>query len=408
MTLQLTNAGLNALLRAMSGDRIVFTTVKIGNAAAQDVASATDLANPLKTLDITSVSVNGNNATLETSFNNADIEAGFRLLEVGIFAQNQDDADSDILYAYGTEAEETADYIAANSDSILETKMEFSIFVGNAENISAIINESLAYATRTEFEAHLNDKNNPHGVTKAQVGLGNVPNVSTNGQTPTYREPTEITNLTSGETLSVAFGKIKKAVAGLIAHLANKSNPHAVTASQVGAAKNSHTHAAADITKGVLGVARGGTGKSAWGLNRLVYAEKINALGQIEQSAYKGGILRQNTVGAPFWEKPVISGEYTGFGKCGESYPNSITFSDGRIPHIIVIACANNSVVTLGLLFPHIAKGFSVADTDGTGSPCYRLNLSLSGNTVSWYSLGTPARQCNNINHIYIWHGLCR
>jgi hypothetical protein len=46
-------------------------------------------------------------------------------------------------------------------------------------------------------------------------------------------------NLTSGEKMSVAFGKIAKAIASLISHLADKSNPHGVTASQIGAMTSS-------------------------------------------------------------------------------------------------------------------------------------------------------------------------
>lgn len=75
---------------------------------------------------------------------------------------------------------------------------------------------------------------NPHNVTKGDVGLSNVPNVSTNDQTPTYTEATALAKLTSGEKLSVAFGKISKAITDLINHIANKNNPHEVTKTQVG------------------------------------------------------------------------------------------------------------------------------------------------------------------------------
>ena len=71
-------------------------------------------------------------------------------------------------------------------------------------------------------------------VTKEAVGLGNVPNVSTNDQTPTYTEASAFETLTSGEKLSIAFGKIKLAITNLINHIANKSNPHSVTKSQIG------------------------------------------------------------------------------------------------------------------------------------------------------------------------------
>ena len=59
---------------------------------------------------------------------------------------------------------------------------------------------------------HIEDTDNPHSVTKAQVGLSNVPNVSTNNQTPTYAVPDTATALESGEKLSVAMGKIAKVV----------------------------------------------------------------------------------------------------------------------------------------------------------------------------------------------------
>lgn len=87
-------------------------------------------------------------------------------------------------------------------------------------------------ATRTD--AHIANKNNPHEVTASQVGLGNVPNVGTNDQTPTYTRAATLANLSSGEKMSTAFGKIAKAVYDLIAHIGNTNNPHSVTKSQVG------------------------------------------------------------------------------------------------------------------------------------------------------------------------------
>lgn len=87
----------------------------------------------------------------------------------------------------------------------------------------------------TNLISHFANKNNPHGVTANQIGLGSVQNVSTNDQTPTYTQASTLANLVSGEKLSVSFGKIMKGLADLISHLANKSNPHGVTAEQVGA-----------------------------------------------------------------------------------------------------------------------------------------------------------------------------
>lgn len=45
---------------------------------------------------------------------------------------------------------------------------------------------------------------------KVDVGLGNVPNVTTNNQTPTFTQATTRGNISSGDKLSVIFGKIMK------------------------------------------------------------------------------------------------------------------------------------------------------------------------------------------------------
>jgi hypothetical protein len=90
---------------------------------------------------------------------------------------------------------------------------------------------------------------NPHGVTKSDVTLGNVPNVSTNNQTPSYTVASTLAALSSGEILSIAFGKIAKAISSLISHIDNVANPHGVTKTQVGLGNCDNT---ADAAKNVL------------------------------------------------------------------------------------------------------------------------------------------------------------
>lgn len=69
----------------------------------------------------------------------------------------------------------------------------------------------------------------------SDVGLGNVPNVSTDNQAPTFSQASTLANIASGEKMSVIMGKIMKAIADFISHKSSTSNPHSVTASQVGA-----------------------------------------------------------------------------------------------------------------------------------------------------------------------------
>ena len=111
----------------------------------------------------------------------------------------------------------------------------------------SVLNTSLN-VTNSTLTSHINNKSNPHSVTKTQVGLSNVPNVTTNNQTPTYTAASTLSDLVSGEVLSTAFGKLSKAVTDLIAHIANKSNPHSVTKAQVGLGNCDNT---SDINKPV-------------------------------------------------------------------------------------------------------------------------------------------------------------
>lgn len=55
-------------------------------------------------------------------------------------------------------------------------------------------------------------------------------------ESPAYEESKELKELESGEPYLSAFGKIKKAVGALIAHIGDKDNPHGVTLAQLGAA----------------------------------------------------------------------------------------------------------------------------------------------------------------------------
>lgn len=97
--------------------------------------------------------------------------------------------------------------------------------------------DNLVSAVNTSLSNHENDLNNPHQVTKAQVGLGNVNNtsdlskpISTATQTALDLKANQTTTYTKTETDDL----INTVESDLIAHATNLSNPHAVTKAQVG------------------------------------------------------------------------------------------------------------------------------------------------------------------------------
>lgn len=136
-----------------------------------------------------------------------------------------------------------------SSPAALDTLNELAAALNDDANFASTVTTALGTKTNnTEFTAHTSNVSNPHSVTKAQVGLSNVPNVTTNNQAPTFTAATTLATLTSGETLSTSLGKIMKAITDFINHLANKSNPHSVTKAQVGLGNADNT---SDVNKPV-------------------------------------------------------------------------------------------------------------------------------------------------------------
>ena len=250
-------------MSAIAGNATInFTRLQLGNGTGQDSDSAQALNNPIMTdIKFSEIKASDSYVTLSSSFSNKELTVGFNVTEIGVFAcDSSDDNSSEILYAIAYEPENSADYIPDKNDRIVDLQYDLIMYIGSAKNVAADIGSSLVYVSKADFTAHSENIKNPHSVTAAQVGLGNVPNVSTNDQTPTFSETNTLQSLTSGAKLSDLFGRIAKAITELINHIKNKNNPHTVTAEQCGAAKAKHMHSAADINTGTLSVLRGGTG----------------------------------------------------------------------------------------------------------------------------------------------------
>lgn len=96
--------------------------------------------------------------------------------------------------------------------------------------------------------SHLADKNNPHKVTAAQVGLDKVDNVKQaskvefDSHTSDISNPHKVTATQVGAySKDESDQKLATQKQAIDSHVNNKSNPHAVTASQVGAYSKSET-----------------------------------------------------------------------------------------------------------------------------------------------------------------------
>lgn len=113
------------------------------------------------------------------------------------------------------------------------TTRKFNIIVKKSVVSDSAVESLIETNVVKKFLQHLLNHDNPHQVTKEQVGLGNIENLSINDQMPTYEEAEELENISSGEKMSTILGKIKRAITSLIAHINNFDNPHKITKSQI-------------------------------------------------------------------------------------------------------------------------------------------------------------------------------
>lgn len=132
-------------------------------------------------------------------------------------------------------------HVWENGEVITEDKLnniEDGIVEAKQSGESATNAQQAASNAQQALSTHIANKENPHGVTKEQLGLGNVENVGVNDMTPTYGDATVLSTLVSGEKISAAFAKIKLAIKKLIEHMNNQKNPHNVTLQQLGVTRS--------------------------------------------------------------------------------------------------------------------------------------------------------------------------
>lgn len=102
---------------------------------------------------------------------------------------------------------------------------------GEVTRIEGLISDEAATRAQADttvnakVDSHIGNKSNPHGVTKAQVGLGNVNNTSDADKPVSTAQATAIADAKAAGT---------NAQTNLTTHIQNTSNPHGVTRDQLG------------------------------------------------------------------------------------------------------------------------------------------------------------------------------
>ena len=112
------------------------------------------------------------------------------------------------------------------------TKQEAELGLVNNKMMTPLrVNEAIAYNVSSLLASHSSAKNNPHNVTKAQVGLSSVADYGilttqeARSSTPIYKYSTP---LTTKETISFMVVDVTNA------HMSNTNNPHQVNKAHIG------------------------------------------------------------------------------------------------------------------------------------------------------------------------------
>ncbi|WP_234028460.1 phage tail-collar fiber domain-containing protein [Lentibacillus sp. Marseille-P4043] len=276
----LTNKGKNLQSKAQAGVTLEYTRIGVGdgNLGSTSILSLNYLVNEIKSLSIVKLkALEGGKSVVGTVLSNQDLTQGFYFREVGVYAADPDLGE--ILYCYGN-AGELAEYISPGGGTdIIEKSIDIHTSVGNTQNVTAVIDSSLVYATQSDIERielRLSNHENKKGQSNGYASLdekGNVPesqlgNLPDNLETTTGAQekadaakqgannytdtkiseidyPVDSVNNKTGdvtlsaadvgaETPSGAQAKANAVQESLNNHKGDTTNPHNVTKAQVG------------------------------------------------------------------------------------------------------------------------------------------------------------------------------
>jgi len=187
MSMMLTSAGLGLLARIIAGRRtLTFTKIRLGDAVKNNVIQnpSPDQILNLENLfhevnfsvPIVEIRTAGNGTVIVVGkINNQNLTTGFFAREIGLYAYDAD-LDVDILYAYSNQGELASFIPAGGADTLMDVALNLITVVSNAQNVTAKIDASGVYISRSELTSHINSTT-PHP---------NIPKVSNEVETSNW------------------------------------------------------------------------------------------------------------------------------------------------------------------------------------------------------------------------------
>ncbi|MBO3280968.1 hypothetical protein [Intestinimonas butyriciproducens] len=470
--LKLTTFGQTIEAKRHQGKGIRFTRVAIGDGLLGNgsMINRTALVSERHTMKIDGVLTTdgGKQSVVVVTLDNSQFDEGFSYRELGLLAQDPDTQEEGV-YLYDNAGAECEYLDTKDNGVVIYERLKLQIRVEQADTISFEASGNPLNITWTDIEPLLAKKADLGGdgkVPEDQLPEMNYePLLKDNAakDTPVDGDSLPIVDSADGgKTKRLLWSRAKAALKGYFDSLyAAAAHSHAwsaitgkppsftpsahasthgsggsdpVTPAAIGAAAATHQHGAGDINSGTLDAARlptmavnkGGTGKTSWSANRLIYPSASTTLAQLAFPSVAGSVLRQGTSGAPYWTSlqdlvaalgdaggvRIATGSYTGTGTYGANNPCSLTFP--FVPKLIMLL---GNVGADGSYSPSLGAssgGYCVhlINVDKL-TTTYQAGLGLAnysrfdaygkkssdGKTFSWYYNYTGSRPNDGINY---------
>lgn len=342
-----TAAGRALLAKAQQGAVMEFTGVRIGSGTlgSRDPDTLTNVITSVKTCPITSVMRQGEKTYIKFVLTQ-DNTSAYYLREMALMAKDPDSGE--IAYMYANDGQ-NAELVPVPGATAFEREITIIVILSNVETVTASI-QSGAYAGKDEFDTHVND--NVRHITSAEremwnkkVGLG-------------------------------SDGKIPSS------YLPAQEDP------------------SLEDLDGTLSVKNGGTGKTSWSQNRILYASGTGTLGQLAFPGAAGSILRQDKSGAPYWTSTeemaqilgtatITTGTYTGTLRYSETVEGAGIFE--TLERLIAAGRKITLPFAPTILIVGESNGIIASATSGTAAkvtPPYALMQGMSAYHTQYESSG--------------------
>lgn len=244
-----TNAGAALLSQWAAGGTLTITRAKggSGTVAEESLSAQVDLLNAMQVLNITGYKTSGTGVTYKIQILSNATE--YTLRQIGVYGKLGSGAETLLaIYQDATgltvpSSSESTDFVFSFSATVqMGTTGELTVNVDTTALVTRsemenYVAEALAGIDLKELDEHVQDRNNPHGVTAAQAGAATVDHwhgdVSNDGRIGSAADKLVVTG-EGGKLATADYDSIRDAMN--------------ITPSQIGAAPTSHTHTIVQVS----------------------------------------------------------------------------------------------------------------------------------------------------------------